>query len=233
MAERTTLFLTVTRDSLRHSRQFIKGRRIEMGTTAEVAAGHWENYAAAFAQPLQSNGLVSRFVTNADVTGSYAEAWVRLMTHSMLGLKFRISTGAVIRPADAARGLAQVPQCDLIVWDPSELPGLFEAGDFALVPFASAQAVIEIKRSVPDIHKFREQLRRQARVIPSGRVLGVVVNHPTPLFEWECTPDWLKVVSDDAPMTRLLHGNEADTNGVMAFIYFLAQVAGHNSLIVQ
>jgi hypothetical protein len=48
-------------------------------------------------------------------TGTYAEAWLRSMVRSMLGLRFRISTGAVIR---ATGKTGDVPQCDLIVWDP-------------------------------------------------------------------------------------------------------------------
>jgi hypothetical protein len=38
---------------------------------------HWQAYAEAFAQPLQGDSLVSRFVTNPNVTGAYAEAWIR------------------------------------------------------------------------------------------------------------------------------------------------------------
>ena len=81
----------------------------------EAARLHWEAYAEAFSQPLQANGLLGRFVTNPDVTGAYGEAWIRSITRQMLGLKFRISTGAVTRSADPARGsLKDVPQCDLM-----------------------------------------------------------------------------------------------------------------------
>lgn len=31
----------------------------------------------------------------------------------------------------------------------------------------------------------------------------------------------------DPPMRKLFHGDHSDTDGTMAFIYFLAQVAGH------
>jgi hypothetical protein len=79
----------------------------------------WRNfcqaYAEAFGQPLQANGLLGRFVTNRNVTGAYAEAWVRSMTKNMLGHRFRISTGTVIRSSDEYAGLATLPQCDLIV----------------------------------------------------------------------------------------------------------------------
>ena len=191
----------------------------------------WEGYAAAFAQPLQANGLVSRFVTNPDVTGDYAEAWIKDLANRTLGLRFRISTGAVIRQSDAQRGLRSVPQCDLIVWDPSELPALFEAGDFALVPFHSVRAVVEIKRVWKK--KMLEQLTRLRKVVPSGAALGVVVSHSKPLFKSPVTPNWLSEWNTREPaITRLLdNDNNPDTHGILAFLYFLAQVAGNSATI--
>ena len=57
-----------------------------------------------------------RFVTNPDATGAYGEAWIRSITRQMLGLKFRISTGAVtVRQIALAVHLKDVPQCDLII----------------------------------------------------------------------------------------------------------------------
>src|ERR1035438_5952166 len=110
---------------------------------------YWNLYARAFAQSLQANGLLSSFVTNQNVTGAYAEAWMRSMTRNMLGHRFRISNGAVIRPCDniPSRGLSKVSQCDLIVWDPSEMPAIFECSEFALVPLFSTRAIIELKRT--------------------------------------------------------------------------------------
>lgn len=98
---------------------------------------HWNLYARACAQYLGANDLLSSFVTNPNITGAYAEAWMRSMARNMLGNRFRISTGAVIRSTDNApsRGLSKVSQCDLIVWDPSEMPAIFECSEFALVPF--------------------------------------------------------------------------------------------------
>jgi hypothetical protein len=204
---------------------------------------YWDAYAEAFAQPLQANGLLTKFVTNPNVTGAYAEAWVRSMTKNMLGRRFRISTGAVIRPADAIRGRAKVPQCDLIVWDPSEMPAIFESGEFALVPFFAARAIIEIKRTGKK--KLAKQLMERRELLPAfGPILGVVINHPQPLFKGECTPDWLKHFESqpgrsptryntamEPPMTRLRSGRIPDTDGIMAFIYFLAQVAGYTNTV--
>ena len=102
---------------------------------------YWTWYAQAFAQRLQANGLFSSFVKNPCVTGAYAEAWVRSMTRDMLGQRFRISTGAVIQAFHR-----RVHQCDLIVWDPSEMPAIFESLEFALVPLFATRAIIEVKR---------------------------------------------------------------------------------------
>src|SRR6266542_1076383 len=103
---------------------------------------YWDLYTQAFAQSLQANGLFSSFVTNPCVTGAYAESCVWSLTRSMLGHRFRLSTGAVIRPCDRGRGLSSVMQCDLIVWDPSEMPAIFESSEFALVPLFATRAII-------------------------------------------------------------------------------------------
>ncbi len=215
----------------------------------KARAAFWDAYAEAFAQPVQSNGLLSDFVTNPNVTGAYAEAWVRSMTRNMLSHRFRISTGAVIRPADKITGLNRVPQCDLIIWDPSELPAVFECAEFALVPFFAARAIIEVKRT-GDREDLAQQLKERRERLPAlGPVLGVIINHPQPLFDQgECSPNWLERYRyqvgeppetryDTAvgpPMTRLLKaGNAPDTAGIMAFIYFLAQLAGHASRVAR
>ena len=201
--------------------------------TWKVWREHWEAYARAFAQPLQANGLLSDFVANPCVTGAYAEAWVRSMTRNMLGHRYRISTGAVIWAYDKGRGLAGVTQCDLIVWDPSEMPALFESGDFALVPLCSARAIIEVKRNGDKKEKLTRQLTELGKLLPKyGQpFLGVVITHSKPLFDRPCNPNWLaESKSCGPPITRLLDAkNEPDTDGIMGFIYFLAQVAGHVS----
>lgn len=154
---------------------------------------HWNSFAEAFAHPIKANGLLAQFVTNPDVTGAYAEAWLRSMAKSMLP-QFRISTGAIIRPADTTRNLRSIPQCDMIIWIPSVLPAIFEQGDFALVPYSSVRAIIEVKRACSDVDKLREQLLEQQKCIPHEfrtQILGVVVSHHKPLFEEGVTADWL------------------------------------------
>ena len=192
----------------------------------------WKLYAHAFALPFHGDDLLSRFVTSQAVTGAYAEAWVRSTVRSMLGHRFRISTGAVIRPADAMRGLNRIPQCDLIVWDPSEMPAIFESGGFALVPLFAVRAIIEVERRL-NKKRLERQLRDRLNLLPnpnSDRVLGVVISHGQPLFHEACRPDYLTGrTAVDPPTTRILGAhNKPDTDGIMAFIYFLAQVAGHS-----
>ena len=202
----------------------------------EIWRDHWANFAEAFVHPIKAGGMLSRFVTNTAVTGAYAEAWIRSMVTSMLH-QFRISTGAIIRPMDKTRRLRSIPQCDIIIWDPSVLPALFEQGDFALVPFHSARAVIEVKRTCTDLSKFKKQLKYRQKCLMHEycpNVLGIVVSHPDALFDGEVTPDWLKQESwrESPAMTRLLRDwEEVDVDGVFVFIYFLAQIAGHTSCV--
>jgi hypothetical protein len=180
---------------------------------------------------LTANGLVGKFVTNPAVTGAYAEAWIKSMATSMLS-KYRVSTGAVLRPSDSRRDLRRVPQCDLIIWDPSELPALFEQGNFALVPWWSVRAIVEVKRSCSSTAQMLKQLARlRSRLLQECRrnVLGVVVSHGSPLFEGEVNERWLSDPrwSDEVPVTRLLSENplDVDTDGLLTFVYFLAQIA--------
>jgi hypothetical protein len=201
-------------------------------TVAQFAAA----YAQALAQPLQTDGLLNRFVTNRAVTGAYAEAWIGRHVRSMLGLKFRISTGAVVRASDSRRDLSKVPQCDVIIWDPSELPAVFETGDFALVPLHSVRAIIEVKRTTSNVDGFQDQLKKRRSLLPRRRpLMGVVVRHSTSLFPSEaCSPDWFEHWNwtGDLPITRMLDGaGNADTDGVHALTYFLAQVAGHSNIV--
>jgi hypothetical protein len=192
-------------------------------------AAHWENYVAAFVQSIQANGLLSRFVSNPAVTGAYAEVWVHSLVKRMLGQRFRISTGAVIRPSDASRGLASVPQCDLIVWDSTQFPAVFETDGFALVPFHAVRAIIEVKRGwKADLFT---QLKERRKCVPDQRVFGVVLQHRKPLFELPVTSNWFEwqvTKPDYIPVGRLLDKDlQACTHDVLALIYFLAQIAGH------
>jgi hypothetical protein len=192
---------------------------------------YYDRFAQAFAYPLKSNLLLGDFIANPAVTGAYAEAWVRSMITAMLP-QFRVSTGAVISHEDQEVGLGTTPQCDVIIWDPSYFPALFECGEFALVPKQSARAIIEIKRRCNNITKMKEQLKDiQDCLQPeySPNVLGVVLAHRTPLFIGNGGEHWLRVKKyRNAPaVTRLLNKGEVDRKGVFVFTYFLSQIAGH------
>ncbi|MDT5122224.1 MAG: hypothetical protein QOC96_1706 [Acidobacteriota bacterium] len=207
--------------------------------TWEAWETHWTDYAESFAHPLKANNLLSRFITNSAVTGAYAETWIRFIAKTMLP-QFRVSTGAIIRPTDRTRNLRSIPQCNLIIWNPSVLPALFEQGEFALVPFASVRAVIEVKRCCKNnqMENFRAQLKRQQKYLPDrSNILGLVITHEKPLFSDEVKANWLddEKWENTPAITRLFSRSykDVDINGVFAFIYFLSQVAGQNDLIVK
>lgn len=146
----------------------------------------------------------------------------------------KVSTGAVIGASDSSVDLSKLPQLDLIVWDPSELPALFERDDFALVHRQAARAIIEVKRSISSKDECREQMKKQRlRLLSDYRcnILCVVVSHPTPLIEVKVHPDWpaQKPPHSEPELTRLLDAtSQADTDGVFTFIYFLSYVARHS-----
>lgn len=197
----------------------------------------WRRFAAAFVAPLRANGELNGFVTNPAVTGAYAEAWVRQLVQTM-AVGLRVSTGTIIKTTDRLlkKDLRRLPQADLILWDPTELPALFESGDFALIHAASARGIIEVKRSTSDLPKVQRQLRTlRSRLLSEYRknVLGVVIAHAQPLFVDDLTPGWVMDAEMDADvrMTRLLSrsGSKPDPDGVFALIYFLSHVVRNPS----
>lgn len=193
---------------------------------------YWDNFADAFVHPLKSDTLLGKFVTNQNVTGAYAEAFIKSLAITMLP-QFQISTGAIISSSDWTKDLQKLPQCDLIIWNPSDLPALFEKGDFALVPNLSARAIIEVKRSVGDLDHLKDELQQRKQcLLPEFRsnVLGVVVTHNKSLFDHTDLKDWPKDAKWKTmpAMTRLLSAedsNKPDTDGVFALISLLSHVA--------
>jgi hypothetical protein len=196
----------------------------------------WQLYAESFVAPLKSNSLLRKFVANRTVTGLYAEAWVRSLARNMLP-QFRISTGAVIRPSDQQGDLQSVYQCDLIIWDPSELPAIFEQGDFALVPTHSVHAIVEIKRTCSDTSKLVKQLEDRKKLLRlkcRRNLLGVVLENSKALFDGVVGPQWLKDPkwrNNRALVCLLSRDLMPHTDDIMAFIYFLAQVAGRDEIV--
>lgn len=196
-------------------------------------ADYWERFAEAFAAPLGGNGLLSGFVANPAVTGAYAETWIRMLARSMV-TALRVSTGAIIRTSDVTKGrdLRTVPQVDLILWDPTELPALFESGDFALVHTQAARGIIEVKRTMPAFRQSVEQLRQQrSRLLTTYQrnVLGVVVASRRNLSIPNVGPNWVSEtdIAQPPPFVRLINRRtgQLDSDGIFAFIYFLSHVA--------
>lgn len=120
---------------------------------------------------------------NADLLGDFVEAQVRQFVRDVVK-PLRVSHGAVIgQPTTNAHQMAK--QVDTIIWQANPLPPVFEAGDFALVPWADSMGVLEIKSSAyagvgSDIDRFLRmeydltcgRLYPEKRGIPS--ILGVI-----------------------------------------------------------
>src|SRR5687767_884956 len=83
-------------------------------SSSELYLESRKNFAEALVHPLTIDGMLANFVTNPEVTGAFAEIWIRSLVASMLP-QFRVSTGAIIRPFDKLRDLKKIPQCDVII----------------------------------------------------------------------------------------------------------------------
>lgn len=191
----------------------------------------WDEYAEVFASQILQNKLLSRFTQNTAVTGAYAESWIRNLVHEMLP-NHKISTGCIIHAADRALDRIDQSQMDLIIWDPSELPAIFEHGDFALVPSFSVRGVIEIKRSCSNLKKFQAQLEKQRNEMPEKckkYILGVLLQHKSKNpFPVQASPIWCAEIkpSTPPPITRILSGNgNVDKEGIFSLIYLLSQIS--------
>jgi hypothetical protein len=119
---------------------------------------------------LQPPANLTRFTRNPAVVGAYVENAVRALVARYLA-PLNVSTGAVIDQSNKVAD-PKLPQIDTIVWTPSPLPAVFEAGEFAMVPRSSALAVLEIKSSAYDISGLDGRL--------SAAVLRKLVADPLP-----------------------------------------------------
>jgi hypothetical protein len=64
-------------------------------------------------------------------------------------------------------------------------------------------------------------------------LLGVVVENPKPLFRGEVNPNWFEdnIWDQEYPLVSMISRDTTPyRNDIMAFIYFLAQVGGHNEI---
>ena len=86
-----------------------------------------------------------KFTRNTDIVGAYVEGAVRELVKRYVA-PLRVASGGVIDQANIP-GDPSLPQIDTIIWTPSSAPGVFQVGDFALVPRSSALGILEIKSS--------------------------------------------------------------------------------------
>ena len=117
------------------------------------------------------------------------------------------------------------------------MPAIFEQGDFCLVPTQSVHAIIEVKRTTSSLDKLAEQLdqrRKLLRMKCRQNLLGIVVEHSSSLFADEVKANWLtnRKWRTECPIISLLTKNEPNVDDIMTFIYFVAQIAGHQDLAV-
>ncbi len=127
------------------------------------------------------------------------------------------------------------------------MPAIFECSEFALVPQFAVRAIIEIKRKGTKSERecLTEQAKERQHLLPTASqmdfVLGIILNDahdPHPLFDDDHrpAPNWLREHwqrSAGVPGLSREYSviTEPDTNGIMAFIYFLAQVAAFEPTI--
>ncbi|MBN1781363.1 hypothetical protein JW948_09580 [bacterium] len=196
---------------------------------------YWKDFANAFIHPVTSNGLISKFVSNPAVAGLYMETWIRDLLKTMMP-HYRISAGAIIRSSDRISEAGKIPECALIVWDPTELPAIFEKEGFALVPSFSVRALVEVKKNSQRIPKFKDHLAKlQDCMLDEYRnnVLGIVFSHSEPLYRrMDLDPNWpeKRRIENDIAVTRILTGRsrKIDFEGVLVLIYFVRYIAQLN-----
>lgn len=195
---------------------------------------YWRSLVEGFVHPMRSETLLGRFVSDSNLTGAYAEAWVRSLVRSM-AKQYEVSTGAIIRSSDKIQK-RKGHQCDIIIWDPSELPSPLAVGDFALVPSFSARALIEVKRTDTTAEKLLKQVEDRRKAMPKRYqpyALGVIVRNKTALFDGEVHPDWVAENKRGKPkLTRLLMENgEPDLDGIFVLVYMISHLCGHRGVM--
>ena len=104
-----------------------------------------KHYADELISELVPNTRIKRFLTNTAVIGAYAENTVIEFVRRMVD-PLRVSTGAVISP-ELVSAEPEIPQIDVIIWQPNPLPSIFTSGDFGLIPRMSVMGILEVKRS--------------------------------------------------------------------------------------
>jgi hypothetical protein len=96
-------------------------------------------------ESLTANTRIRQITSNPAIIGAYAEASIRAFVEKTVAPS-RVSTGSIVSP-ELLRKPEDLPQIDLIIWNPAPLPPIFHSGEFAIVPYQSCLGIIEIKRS--------------------------------------------------------------------------------------
>lgn len=137
---------------------------------------------------ISANDDVLGITSNSDLKGAFAEASIHQFLRRFVA-PLRVSRGAILYEGNCG---ARVPELDAIVWQPSPLPPVLEAGDFAFIPRTSGLAFLEIKRSnYKGVgRQMREHLDLEEELVPlvegtgawnatPARAFGVVCVHDT------------------------------------------------------
>lgn len=106
---------------------------------------YWERYFAEFTELLTANSRLPQLTRNSSIIGGFAEAAVEDLVFKSIG-SGRCSTGTVMS-SELELTQASLRQLDLIIWDSTPFPAVFDRAGFAVVPQQSVHGVLEVKRS--------------------------------------------------------------------------------------
>ena len=116
----------------------------------------WRIYTDELIGGLDANKRLSSFTRNTDLIGAFAEASVKSLAQKM-SAPYRTSNGSICSLAlyDAHQknveaggdGKGTLKQLDLLVWNPSPTPAIFDQSGFSLVSWQSVLGALEIKRT--------------------------------------------------------------------------------------
>lgn len=106
---------------------------------------YYELIAEEIVSDLVSNVRIKNFTKNSDLLGAFAEECVKDLVNNVVS-PLRVSTGSVVSKA-LVMGESDLPQLDLMIWNPTPFPAFFQKGSFGIVPTQSCVGILEVKRS--------------------------------------------------------------------------------------
>ncbi len=105
---------------------------------------YFKEYAENLGHSLKTIDSILKFTKNTSLIGQYAEKIVvDFLKKSISPIK--LCTGSIISPNNYNE--AELPQLDIILYEPNPYPPIFQIEEFALVPQFSVFGVLEIKRT--------------------------------------------------------------------------------------